>query len=166
MRYFFLLTYTSVINIILEKTPKNLFMNYLLQRINFWFLNYITSRSYTTRNILVTSEGHKISINFRMSGLSMAYSKPQHSKWQLWLTDDHLSGPSPTDTISTGQRCAENLYEANVFSWMSLPLSLNSHPLFSDMDRFALNLHLFFFFLLKLSCSLTPRPWHLCSDDS
>lgn len=114
-------------------------------------------------NILVTSEGHKISINFRMSGLSAAYSKIQHSQWQLWLKDDHLSGPSLTYTIFTGQRHTENVSEANAFSGESPPLSLNSCPLFSDMDRLCFKSSSF---LPRLSCLLMPWPWHLCLNDS
>lgn len=61
----------------------------------------------------------------------MAYCKTQHSRWQLGLKDDHLSGPSLTHTVFTGQRCTENVSEAK----KSPPLSLNRHPLFSDMHR-------------------------------
>jgi hypothetical protein len=80
-------------------------------------------------NILVTSEGYKISINFRMSELSVAYSQTQHSKWQLWFNDDYLSGTLLT-SLPIGQRCSENPAEADVSLWKSPPLALNSRPLF------------------------------------
>lgn len=95
-------------------------------------------------NVWVTSEGHKISINFRMSALSAAYSRTHHSKWQLWLKVDHLSGLSLTFTMFTGQRCTENLSASNASSGKSPPLSPNSHPLFSDMDRLCFKSSSFF----------------------
>lgn len=70
----------TLLHLNLKRQQKNLFAHSAMKNQLLAPEIYYFQKSHWLE-IWVTLEGHKISINFRMSGLSVAYSETQHSKW-------------------------------------------------------------------------------------
>lgn len=98
-------------------------------------------------NIWVTLKGHKISINCRLSGLSVGYSKTQHSKWQLWLRDDHLSYPSLTSSFHGAERPRKPVRGKGPLWKISTTTRPEQPPIVLTWTDSAWNLHFFWSFL-------------------